>query len=48
VEELILQHEEIFRRISRHEAREAAEAMRKHLLQTRNDLRAAFASGSDA
>ena len=44
VQSLIAQHEEIYQRIVDHDARGAASAMRKHLVQTRNDLRAAFAT----
>ncbi|MFT4030276.1 MAG: FadR/GntR family transcriptional regulator [Protaetiibacter sp.] len=45
MESLIEQHQEIHDRIGAHDARGAATAMRKHLVQTRNDLRVAFATG---
>jgi len=38
-------HEEIQRRIAARDARGAAASMRTHLVQTRNDLRRAFAQG---
>lgn len=44
MQSLVDQHEEIYQRIAAHDGRGAATAMRKHLLQTRNDLRAAFAA----
>ncbi|WP_159499794.1 FadR/GntR family transcriptional regulator [Microbacterium sp. 18062] len=43
LQSLVDQHEEIYRRIAAHDGRGAATAMRKHLQQTRNDLRTAFA-----
>lgn len=43
METLIAQHQEIYDRIAAHDPRGAAAAMRKHLVDTRNDLRAAFA-----
>lgn len=49
-EELTEKHAVIFRRIADRDPTGAAEAMRDHLLQTRADLRAAFAmsAGTDA
>lgn len=47
VESLVEQHQEIFDKIVSRDARGAAASMRKHLNQTRNDLRAAFASQSE-
>lgn len=46
VQSLIEQHDEIYQRIADRDSRGAASAMRKHLIQTRNDLRTAFAANS--
>jgi GntR family transcriptional repressor for pyruvate dehydrogenase complex len=46
LQSLVEQHEEIYRRIAAHDGRGAASAMREHLLQTRNDLRTAFAESA--
>lgn len=46
MEHLIAQHQEIYDRIAAHDSRSAAAAMRKHLVETRNDLRAAFAEST--
>lgn len=43
MDQLIAQHQEIYERIAAHDPRRAAAAMRKHLVETRNDLRAGFA-----
>ncbi|TFD56952.1 FadR family transcriptional regulator [Cryobacterium sp. Hh7] len=43
IESLIEQHGEIFEKISSRDVRGAATSMRKHLIHTRNDLRAAAA-----
>ncbi|MCI2957380.1 FadR family transcriptional regulator [Agromyces atrinae] len=43
LDDLIAQHEEIFERIRARDRVGAADAMRKHLQQTRSDLRASFA-----
>ena len=42
VDNLINEHVEIFKGISERNPRAAAASMRRHLIQTRNDLRAAF------
>lgn len=46
MDRLIAQHQEIYDRIAARDGRGAAAAMRKHLVETRNDLRAAFAEAS--
>lgn len=48
MEQLVAQHQEIYDRIVAHDSRGAAATMRKHLVQTRNDLRTAFAAVTPA
>lgn len=43
MDELLAEHQDIADRIAARDARGAAAAMRRHLVRTRNDLRAAFA-----
>lgn len=43
IDELVAVHEDIYQHIAARDAKKAAASMRKHLVGTRNDLRAAFA-----